>query len=63
MVLSKDNDGVLYVLDHPFEGDMGSLALTSLNKIQKTCNTPDGDFPFKTLRSSHIHLNFAIGLS
>ena len=38
MVLSQDNDGVLYVLDHPFEGDMGSLALTSLTKIQKTDN-------------------------
>ena len=22
MVLSQDNDGVLYVLDHPFEGEM-----------------------------------------
>ena len=38
MVLSQDNDGVLYVLDHPLEGDMGSLALTSLTKIQKTDN-------------------------
>ena len=38
MVLSQDNDGSLYIIDHPFEGDMGSLALTSLTKIQKTDN-------------------------
>ena len=38
MVLSQDNDGSLYVIDHPFEDDMASLALTSLTKIQKTDN-------------------------
>ena len=38
MVLSKDNDGALYVLDHPFEGDMGSLAMTSLTKIKQADN-------------------------
>ena len=38
MVLSQDNDGSLYVIDHPFEDDMASLALTSLTKIQKSDN-------------------------
>lgn len=33
MVLSKDNDGVLYVLDHPFEGEMEKMTLASLTKI------------------------------
>ena len=38
VVLSKDNVGALYVLDHPFEGDMGSLAMTSLTIIKQTDN-------------------------
>ena len=38
VVISKDNDGALYDLDHPFEGDMGSLAMTSLTKIKQTDN-------------------------
>ena len=38
MVLSQDDDGALYVLDHPFEGDMGSLAMTSLTKIKQADN-------------------------
>ena len=38
MVLSQDDDGALYVFDHPFEGDMGSLAMTSLTKIKQTDN-------------------------
>ena len=38
MVLSKDDDGALYVIDHPFEGDMGSLAMTSLTKIKQADN-------------------------
>ena len=38
MVLSQDDDGALYVIDHPFEGDMGSLAMTSLTKIKQADN-------------------------
>ena len=38
VVLSKDNVEALYVIDHPFEGDMGSLAMTSLTKIKQTDN-------------------------
>ena len=38
VVISKDNNGALYVIDHPFEGDMGSLAMTSLTKIKQTGN-------------------------
>ena len=38
VVLSKDDDGALYVIDHPFEGDMGSLAMTSLTKIKQADN-------------------------
>ena len=38
VVLSKGNDGVLYILDHPFEGDIGSLAMASLTKIKRTDN-------------------------
>ena len=38
MVLSKDNVEALYVIDHPFEGDMGSLATTSLTIIKQTDN-------------------------
>lgn len=38
VVLSKDNVEALYVIDHPFEGDMGSLAMTSLTIIKQTDN-------------------------
>ena len=38
MVLSQDDDGALYVIDHPFEDNKASLSLTSLTKIQKTDN-------------------------
>ncbi len=38
MVLSQDNDGVLYVLDHPFEGEMEKMTLASLTKIKHTDN-------------------------
>ena len=38
MVLSQDDDGALYVIDHPFEDNMASLFLLSLTKIQKTDN-------------------------
>ena len=38
VVLSKDNVEALYVIDHPFEGDMGSLATTSLTIIKQTDN-------------------------
>lgn len=36
MCISQDKDGALYILDHPFEDNMGSLSLISLTKIQKT---------------------------
>ena len=36
MVISQDDDGALYILDHPFEDRMGSLTLMSLTKIRKT---------------------------
>ena len=39
MVLSKDDDGALYVIDHPFEDDMASFLLTSLTKIKQTENS------------------------
>ena len=39
MVLSQDDDGALYVLDHPFEDDMASFLLTSLTKIKQTDNS------------------------
>lgn len=38
MVLSQDNGGALYVLDHPFEDNMESLSLTSLTIIKHTDN-------------------------
>ena len=38
MCISQDKDGALYIMDHPFEGDMGNLSLLSLTKIQKTDN-------------------------
>ena len=38
MLLSQDDDGALSVIDHPFEGDMGSLAMTSLTKIKQADN-------------------------
>ena len=38
MVLSQDNDGVLYVLDHPFEGEKEKMTLASLTKIKHTDN-------------------------
>lgn len=38
MVLSQDDDGALYVIDHPFEGDKASFLLTSLTKIKQTDN-------------------------
>jgi hypothetical protein len=38
MVLSQNDDGALYILDHPFEDNMESLLLTSLTKIQRTDN-------------------------
>ena len=39
MVLSQDDDGALYVIDHPFEDDMASFLLTSLTKIKQTDNS------------------------
>jgi len=36
MCVSQDRNGALYILDHPFEDNMGSLSLISLTKIQKT---------------------------
>ena len=39
MVLSQDDDGALYVIDHPFEDDMASFLLTSLTKIKQTENS------------------------
>lgn len=36
MSLSKDQDGALYILDHPFEENMISLSLISLTKIKNT---------------------------
>ena len=36
MCISQDKDGALYIMDHPFDGDMGNLSLLSLTKIQKT---------------------------
>ena len=39
MVLSQDDDGALYVIDHPFEGDKASFLLTSLTKIKQTDNS------------------------
>ena len=38
MVLSQDDNGALYVLDHPFEDNMASLSLTSLTIIKHTDN-------------------------
>ena len=38
MVISQDNNGALYVLDHPFEDNMASLSLTSLTIIKHTDN-------------------------
>ena len=38
MCMSQDKDGALFILDHPFEGNMGNLSLLSLTKIQKTDN-------------------------
>ena len=39
MVLSQDDDGALYVIDHPFEDDRASFLLTSLTKIKQTDNS------------------------
>ena len=36
MSLSQDQDGALYILDHPFEENMISLSLISLTKIKNT---------------------------
>ena len=38
MVISQDDNGTLYVLDHPFEDNKGSLSLTSLTIIKHTDN-------------------------
>lgn len=36
MCLTQSKDGALYILDHPFEDNMGSLSLISLTKIKNT---------------------------
>lgn len=36
MCVSQDQDGALYILDHPFEENMISLSLISLTKIKNT---------------------------
>jgi hypothetical protein len=38
MVISQDDNGALYIMDHPFEENMGSLSLTSLTIIKHTDN-------------------------
>ena len=38
MVISQDDNGALYIMDHPFEENMGSLSLTSLTIIKYTDN-------------------------
>lgn len=38
MVISQDDNGALYILDHPFEENTGSLSLTSLTIIKHTDN-------------------------
>ena len=38
MVISQDDNGALYILDHPFEDNMASLSLTSLTIIKHTDN-------------------------
>ena len=38
MVISQDDNGTLYVLDHPFEDNMASLSMTTLTIIKHTDN-------------------------